>query len=236
MVVTGGGTGIGAETALYFAEAGATRIALLGRREQPLLDTKASIKNRFADAEVFVASTDVTKKSEVDAAFTKFVDGGKIDVLVSNAAMVGPPEPVRDADGDKLLDAVHQNLKGSLFVAQAFLRYTSTDAVVINVSSAAAHLEFGPARFASYSIAKLAIVRLWDSLAFANPELNVFHVQPGVVNTAMNREAGGIDFIGHEDDGRRDNCLRSRSLKLTSTQFLYQQASMSGLQARKRVS
>jgi len=199
VVVTGGGTGIGAETALRFAEAGASRIALLGRREQPLLDTKASIEHKFADVEIFAASTDVTKKNAVDAAFAKFVGGGKIHVLVSNAAMIGPQDSVSDVDGDKFLDAIQQNLKGSLFVAQAFLRYASTDAVAIDVSSSAAHLNFA-AKFAPYSIAKLAVFRLWDSVAFANPDLSVFHIQPGVVDTAMNKEAGGVDALGFEDD------------------------------------
>ncbi|KAK5126162.1 hypothetical protein LTR08_005025 [Meristemomyces frigidus] len=54
--------------------------------------------------------------------------------------------------------------------------------------------------FASYSIAKLAVFRLWDSLAFANPDLSVFHLQPGVVDTAMNKESGGVDALGFEDD------------------------------------
>ncbi|KAF2095272.1 putative oxidoreductase [Rhizodiscina lignyota] len=199
VVVTGGGTGIGAETARYFAEAGASRIALLGRREQPLLDTKASIEHKFADVEVFAAPTDVTKRSEVDAAFSEFVGEGKIHVLVSNAAIIGPQDSVRYADGDKFLEAIQQNLKGSFFVAQAFLRYASTDAVAIEISSSAAHINFAPG-FASYSIAKLAVFRLWDSLAFAHPEMSVFHVQPGVVRTAMNDEAGGIDAVGFEDD------------------------------------
>lgn len=200
MLVTGGGTGIGAETARYFAAAGASRIALLGRREQPLLDTKAAIEHDFADIEVFVASTDVTKKSEVDAAFSKFAGGGKIHVLVSSAAIIGTPDPVRDVDGDKFLHAIQQNLAGSLFIAQAFLRVAATDAVAIEINSSVAHVNFAPA-FAAYSIAKLAVFRLWDSLAFANPQLSVFHVQPGVVDTDMNKEAGGVDALGYEDDG-----------------------------------
>ncbi|KAH6672295.1 putative oxidoreductase [Halenospora varia] len=198
-IITGGGTGIGAETARYFAEAGASRIALLGRREQPLLDTKASIEAKFANVEVFVASTDITKKSEVDSAFAKFVGNGKIHVLVSNAAVIGPQDSVEDADGDKFLEAIQKNLKGSLFVAQAFLRYAATDAVAIEINSCVAHLNFGPG-FASYGIAKLAVFRLWDSLAFANPEISVFHVQPGVVDTAMNKEGGGVAALGFEDD------------------------------------
>jgi NAD(P)-dependent dehydrogenase (short-subunit alcohol dehydrogenase family) len=201
VLITGGGTGIGAETAHSFAEAGAARIALLGRREQPLLDTKAAIEHKFPGVEIFDAATDVTNKSEVDSAFAKFLDDGKLHILVSNAAMIGPLESVEEVDGEKFLDAIHKNLKGSLFVAKAFLRYASKDAVAIEVSSSTAHLNFIP-KFASYSIAKLAVFRLWDSLAFAHPELSVFHVQPGVVDTDMSKEAGGVDSVGIEDHGK----------------------------------
>ena len=200
VVVTGGGTGIGAETARCFAQAGAARIALFGRREQPLLDSKGSIEHEFPETKVFVASVDVTKKSEVDAAFAKFVGQGKIDILISNAAMTGPLESVGDVDSDKFLDAVQQNLSGSLFVAKAFLHYATTDAVAIETNSSAAHVNFGPG-FAAYSTAKLAVFRLWDSLAFSNPSLSVFHLQPGVVDTAMNKEAGGVAAMGFADDG-----------------------------------
>jgi len=195
--------GIGAETAHSFAQAGASRIALLGRREQPLLDTKASISEKFPNVEVFVASTDITNKDEVNAAFAKLIgnSGGSIDVLISNAAMNGSQEPLGTADPDSFLDAIHKNLNGSMFVAQAFLRHAAPDAVVIDVNSLAAHINSQP-KFASYSIAKFAVFRLWDSLGFENPGLSVFHLQPGVVDTDMNREAGGVAELGFEDHGR----------------------------------
>ena len=148
-----------------------------------------------------MASVDVTKKSDVDVAFSNFLGNGKIHVLVSNAAMTGPHESVRHVDSDKFLDSIQQNLKGSLNVAQAFLRCAAADAVAIEVNSSAAHLNFAPGLVA-YSVAKLAVFRLWDSLAFANPDLSVFHVQPGVVDTDMNREAGGVEAVGSEDDGK----------------------------------
>ena len=201
VLITGAGTGIGAETARSFAEAGASRIALLGRREQPLLDTKASINRSYPGVDVFTASTDVTKKDQVDAAFQAFAGDKKIDVVVSNAAVTGPTESVKDVDSDRFLDAIDTNLKGNLYVAKAFLQYASANAVAIETNSSAAHVNFGPG-FASYSVAKLAVYRLWDSVAFANPNLSIFHVQPGVVNTAMNKEAGGVEAVGHEDHGK----------------------------------
>lgn len=178
VLITGGGTGIGAETARSFAEAGASRIALLGRREQPLLDTKASIEQRFPGVEVFTASTDVTNKSQVDDAFKGFVSNDKLDVLVSNAAVQGPAESVEAANEAEWLDAIQTNLKGSFNVAQAFLRHASKDAVVVEVNSSAAHHNFAP-QYTSYSVAKFAVFRLWDSVAFAHPDISVYHVQPG---------------------------------------------------------
>lgn len=178
VLVTGGGSGIGAETARSFAEAGAARIALLGRREQPLRDTKALIEKQYPGVEVFIAPTDVTNKSQVDAAFGKFAGNGKIDVVVSNAALAGPPDSVENAQEERFLGAIHANLKGSLAVAQAFLRHAAKNAVAIDVNSCAAHQNFG-AELASYSIAKMAVYRLWNSLGFAHPELSVFSIQPG---------------------------------------------------------
>ena len=200
VLITGGGSGIGAETAQYFAEAGASRIALLGRRQQPLNDTKAAIEKKYPATEVFVAATDITIREDVESAFAKFAGNDNIDVLISNAAMIGPQEAVKDVDATKFLDAIQQNLSGALNVAQAFLRYAVADAVAIETNSSAAHVNFGPG-FAAYSVAKMAVARLWDSLAFANPEMRVYHIQPGVVNTDMNKEAGGVAAVGFEDHG-----------------------------------
>jgi len=64
--------------------------------------------------------------------------------------------------------------------------------------------------FAAYSIAKLATFRLWDSVAFAHPELSVFHTQPGVVDTDINKEVGGVAALGQEDHGTWTQNLQNR--------------------------
>ncbi len=122
IAITGGGTGIGAETAHQFAAAGASRIGIFGRREQPLLDTKASIEKHHPGVQVFTATADVTNKGQVDAAFDKFLGDTKLDVVISAAAKTGPTESVEEVDGDKFIESVNVNLKGALYTAQAFLR------------------------------------------------------------------------------------------------------------------
>ncbi|KAI2615382.1 hypothetical protein GGR54DRAFT_632250 [Hypoxylon sp. NC1633] len=180
VIITGGGnTGIGGETARYFAQAGASRIALLGRREKPLLDNKAWIERRFPGVEVVTISTDVTKKSDVDAAFSKFAGSGTIDVLIHAAATIGPKEDVISADGEEFLEAIQTNLAGSLWVARAFVRHAAPDAVAVAINSWAAHLSANDS-FASYCTAKAAVWRLWDTVAILHPSLSIFHTQPGV--------------------------------------------------------
>ncbi|EFX03443.1 short chain dehydrogenase reductase [Grosmannia clavigera kw1407] len=202
VLITGGGTGIGAETARSFAQAGAARIGLIGRREQPLLDTKASIESSFPGIEVVAAPADVTNKDQVEAAFARFsgTDGQhKIDVLVSGAAILGPPEAVDTVDGEKLVQVVDFTARNTINVTQAFLKHAAKqDAVVVNISSSVAHLDFG-GFYAAYAVAKFAAYRLWDLLASTHPELSIYHIQPGVVDTDINREVGGMETVGFKD-------------------------------------
>ncbi|ROV88560.1 hypothetical protein VMCG_10377 [Cytospora schulzeri] len=190
VIITAGGTGIGGETARCFAEAGASRIALLGRREKPLIENKAFIEDKFPGVEVFILSTDVTKKSDVDAAIYRFSGDGKINVLVHSAAVAGPTEPVAVVDGEAYLECIQENIAGAFWVAQAFLRHAAPDAVAIAINSFSAHLSPNDS-FSAYSVAKMAMYRLWDTVALTNPNLSIFHTHPGVILTEMNLKAGG---------------------------------------------
>lgn len=207
VIITGGGTtGIGGETARHFAQAGASRIALLGRREGPLLDNKVHIERQYPGVEVVTIMTDVTKQADVDAAFSQFAggsDSGKIDVLIHTAAAIGPKQGVPDADGGEFLESVQANIAGALWVAKAFMRHAAPEgAVAVAVNSWAAHWSVNDA-FSAYCVAKIAVFRLWDTVALTHPHLSVFHTQPGVVLTELNLKVGGAkSFEGVQiDDG-----------------------------------
>lgn len=196
IVVTGGGTGIGAEITRFFAKAGASRILILGRREAPLLSTKASIESEFPNVNITTASADATKKNEIDAAFAKFSKDSKINVLVSNAGILGHRSPIKDANVDDWFSGIETNVKGAFVVAQSFLPYAAPGAVVINVSSGVAHLNISTDG-SSYGVAKAALVRFFNSLAHEHPELTIYSIQPGLVMTDMAKTSG---FGGDEAD------------------------------------
>jgi NAD(P)-dependent dehydrogenase (short-subunit alcohol dehydrogenase family) len=189
IIITGGGSGIGAETAVYFAKAGASRIGILGRREQPLLETKARIQAEFPNAEIFAIPTDITKQSEVESAFAKVAGKGQINVLISNAAVIGAQGYVADMTAEEFLSGIVINLQSNFNVTKAFLKYAPEEAVIVETNSAAAHLTIGP-KFSSYNVAKAATARLYSSLAFEHPSISIFSIHPGSINTAMSKEAG----------------------------------------------
>ncbi len=82
--ISGGGTGLGRSMALRFASVGA-RLFLVGRREDPLRETCAEIRN--AGGAAAYATCDVRDYAAVEAAATKaFAEFGRIDTVVNNAA------------------------------------------------------------------------------------------------------------------------------------------------------
>jgi NAD(P)-dependent dehydrogenase (short-subunit alcohol dehydrogenase family) len=84
LLVTGGGTGLGRSAALKCAALGA-RVAVVGRREEPLKATVADIEK--AGGRAAYASCDVRDAASVASAFDR-VEGalGPVNALINNAA------------------------------------------------------------------------------------------------------------------------------------------------------
>ena len=81
--VSGGGSGIGAATALRFAAEGAT-VVICGRRREPLDEVVARIRAAGGRAEAVVA--DVSEETQYVTAIEDAARRhGRLDVLVNNA-------------------------------------------------------------------------------------------------------------------------------------------------------
>lgn len=196
VVITGGGTGIGASIARAFAQAGAS-VAIIGRTERTLLATKSSIESTIEGSNVFTATGDIVDKTSIDKAFAAIhANLGTINVFVSNAGYLDEPSPASSTSIDDWWRAFEVNTKGALQATQAFLRHGAKNATVIDISTAIAHIGAIPG-FSAYAASKLAGTKFFDYVHAENEGLHVVHVQPGVVESTLNIKSG----IPAQDDG-----------------------------------
>jgi len=92
VLVTGGTSGIGRETAMLFARSGA-KVVVAGRRESEGTETVEMIRAAGRTG-VFIRA-DVTKASDVETLIQKAVEHfGKIDVAFNNAGTEGVWLPI----------------------------------------------------------------------------------------------------------------------------------------------
>lgn len=205
VVITGGGTGIGAGVALSFAQAGVSSISILGRREELLQKTKARIESQFPGVSVFAYAADVTCVGDIKTSFADIhARVGSIDVYVNNAGALQGDSRIKEVSIEDWWSVFEVNVKGSLVTTQAFLQYAAPYATIINMSSIAAYVWFGP-NYSSYSASKLAGINFFATVQKENPDLKVVSVHPGVIDTSMTRKTG----LPIQDDGTFSNKLHS---------------------------
>ncbi len=122
-IVTGAGTGIGKAAALALLAAG-YRVALAGRRREPLDEVRAAAG---AGANALVLPTDVSKPESVRALFDATVEAfGRVDVLFNNAGVSAPGIPLEDMTLEQWQNVVDINLTGMFLCIQQAFRVMKT--------------------------------------------------------------------------------------------------------------
>jgi NAD(P)-dependent dehydrogenase (short-subunit alcohol dehydrogenase family) len=198
IVITGGGSGIGASIAKAFAAGGSTKIAIVSRTEKNLLTTKHAIEEQFKSAEVLTVSADITNARQVDDAFLKINNAiGKIDVLVCNSGFLPVSRPVLSPDFDvqDWWTAFNTNILGALHTVRGFVPYAAKGAHILNISSCIGHMPPIEVGVSAYAASKAAEAKLFDFIGFENPELHIVNVHPSLVERDMSRKSGhgGMD-------------------------------------------
>jgi 3-oxoacyl-[acyl-carrier protein] reductase len=203
-VVTGAAMGIGRQTAVTFARAGA-RVVLADRAAGPLEETAS-----FVDGAV-VVPTDVSAKADVDRLAEQAVRAtGRIDVWANVAGIIRSSLVVDTTEED--LDAiVGVNLKGVYWGCAAAGRVMAAAGrgSIVNVASAGGEL---PAPTLSvYGITKAGVIQLTRTVA---AELGPYHVRanavaPGFIDTPMTQR-NWTNADGTVDEARRRDMLGQR--------------------------
>lgn len=183
-LVTGASQGIGRETALALAQAGA-KVVAAARNEEKLAALVSEIA--AAGGEAFALKMDVADAEQVKAGFKQVIEKfGRLDIVVNNAAVTRDGLAMRMKKDD--WDAVLQtNLTGAHFCIQQALptMMKARAGRIINISSVVA--QSGNAGQANYVAAKAGLIGLTKAIAIeiASRGITVNAVAPGFIETPM---------------------------------------------------
>jgi len=180
-IVTGGGTGIGAATALRLAKEGAN-VAVCGRRIGPLESIVSEIENKGGQALAIVC--DIADESQVDTTISAVVSQfGGLDILVNNATLL----EAGLIDGHTT-ESWHKNFSvtvdGTLFMMRAAYPHLAKNrGSVVNVSSIVGSQ--GTPYMTGYAAAKGAVNSMTRNAAieWASAGVRCNAVVPGAIMT-----------------------------------------------------
>lgn len=192
--------GIGYATATAFARAGASAIALADLHGISG-DLVLRLKTVAAEAGrpepvVLSCKVDIAQQDSVRAMYDTVSQGfgGRLDIVVNNAAYQEPYKPLLEADADVYWRTWEVNVHGLINMTRTFLpMQLSTRAsndgscTILNVSSSGA-LTARPGS-GSYRSSKLAILRWTETLQleYGDEGLLTFCVNPGAIKTEITR-------------------------------------------------
>jgi len=194
-VVTGGANGIGRQTALTFAEAGA-QVAVWDLVDEPGQALVSEIEGDGGKAAFF--KVNVTSQAEVEQAAQATLERfGKVDILVNNAGITRDAQLVKVKDGQvagKMSEAefdavVSVNLKGVFNCAQALAPHMITQGYgrIINASSVVGlYGNFGQTNYVATKAGVIGMTRVW-ARELGKRGITVNAVAPGFIGTEMVR-------------------------------------------------
>jgi NAD(P)-dependent dehydrogenase (short-subunit alcohol dehydrogenase family) len=185
-LVTGGTSGIGRDTAILFAKAGA-KVVVAGRREVEGEETIKLI--RAAGGDGLFVKADVSKASEVESLIQKTVEKfGRLDVAFNNAGLEGVLVPIVRQSEEDWDRTININLKGVWLCLKYEIKQMLKQGgggAIVNMSSTLGLV--GSVGAAAYSASKHGVIGLTQTAALENAKagIRINSVCPGFTETPM---------------------------------------------------
>jgi NAD(P)-dependent dehydrogenase (short-subunit alcohol dehydrogenase family) len=185
VIVTGGGTGIGAACATRLAADGAA-VTICGRTEDRLVKVVERITGEGGKARHVVA--DVTKEDDVAALVASAVElGGGLHGVVANAGGGGGMGPYHLQDTEEFLRVLHLNVLGTMLCVKHSVPHmvAAGGGSFVGMSSLAGHVTH--LWFGAYTVAKAGIEAMMRNAADEYGPVNVrFNtIRPGFIATEI---------------------------------------------------
>jgi NAD(P)-dependent dehydrogenase (short-subunit alcohol dehydrogenase family) len=196
-IVTGGGRGIGAVTALHLATAGHD-VVVNYRSDRAAADRVVSLVAERGGRAVAVPG-DVADPNDVDRLFAAAAVLGPVTGLVNNAGLTAHIGELAETPVEVIRRVLDVNLLGTVLCCRRAVQVMSRrrggpGGAIVNVSSSAATLG-SPHEYVHYAAAKAGVDALTVGLAkeLAADGIRVNAVAPGIVRTTIHADAGQPD-------------------------------------------
>jgi NAD(P)-dependent dehydrogenase (short-subunit alcohol dehydrogenase family) len=194
ILITGASRGLGRELALAFAREGAKALVITARDTEDLHNIKAEIAEISPETRVRTVAADLSDHDDLErlaaGALSEF--GGRLDVLVNNASILGPtPMPyLLDYPLEDFRSVLNVNLIAPFLLIKKLLpAMIEAGGSIVNVTSDAGR--HGYPGWGAYGISKFGIEGLSETWAaeLEETDVRINWVDPGNMNTAMHRAA-----------------------------------------------
>jgi NAD(P)-dependent dehydrogenase (short-subunit alcohol dehydrogenase family) len=186
VIVTGGGSGIGAAAARAYAAEGAA-VAVADLNEENALRVTEEIQAAGGRARAF--RVDVSDEGQVERLVADTVEAfGGLDVLVNNAGIGEKPTPIDERPSSDWQRVIDVNLSSAFYGTKYAARYWKGKArggVIVNVASILGLVGFGGAP--AYTAAKHGMVGFTKAAALELAEfgIRVVSVNPAFIRTPL---------------------------------------------------
>lgn len=192
--ITGASRGIGEATAISYAKAGASGIAIAAR--SPLEDVAKRVREAAISAghrkpKILQLKLDVTDRANVEASAKEIAEAfaDRLDILVNNAGYLSSFVSIPESDPDDWCRDWEVNVKGVYLITRALwpLLLKSSLKIIMNMTSIGALIN--PPHSSAYNLTKIGMMRFTELInqdhGKGTDDMLCIAVHPGGVPTPL---------------------------------------------------
>ncbi|KAI8958551.1 short chain dehydrogenase [Daldinia sp. FL1419] len=186
VVITGAAGSVGRETALAFAEAGASLIVLLGRTEETIKQTASALPDSVP-CQTF--AVDITQEDTLQRVAETV---GTWDILIHTAGYMSTPGRIASSETNEWWQSFETNAKGTFLSIKTFLPTANkTHATILALNTGVVALpSVALPGLSAYVASKLAETKIIEFLASEEPNIFSATVHPGLIESDIFRKSG----------------------------------------------
>jgi NAD(P)-dependent dehydrogenase (short-subunit alcohol dehydrogenase family) len=192
IIITGAGTGIGRDTALFLSESNEHKIIAISRNRKNLEKLSADAALANISSQIQTVVFDIVN-DDIDTLTGIIESFGTLDVLINNAGGL-IRKGFNELEENDWTEMLQSNLLGHVRIIKAVAKYMGRDTVghIVNIGSMGGVQ--GTMKFpglSAYTAAKSALANLTEALAveFGDLNIHVNYLALGAVETEMFRQA-----------------------------------------------